>query len=57
MNNGASVARFLPMHSDASASIKMCLHRYYFTSTDRLLLMQVFAAANLLMQERCNEPW
>lgn len=55
MNNGASVACFLLMHSDASAGIKMCLHRYLFTSTDRLLVMQVFAAANLVMQERCSE--
>jgi len=51
MNNGASVACFLLMQSDASAGIKMCLHRYLFTSTDRLLLMQFFAAANLVMQE------
>jgi|13_taG_2_1085334.scaffolds.fasta_scaffold37842_4 hypothetical protein len=30
MNNGASVACFLLMQSDAAASIKMYLHRYKF---------------------------
>ena len=30
MNEGASVACFLLMHSDAARGIRLCLHRYNF---------------------------